>query len=418
MLNEKNRLSRYGSIAGLSLVLGGALLTQSVGPGVAVAHADTVATSSPLISSLASVPTTTAATITWTTDQPANSQVTYGTTTSYGASTTLDSNLVTLHSETLLGLVPSTAYHYMVTSAGASSTAATSSDQTFTTTALPVVAPVISAITSVPTTTSATITWTTDQPASSQVNYGTTTSYGASTTVDTSLVTAHSQTLLGLMPDTVYHFALTSVDVSGTATSSDLSFTTTDLPVVGTTTATTTPSGYPTFSDIQVLQDQITQLQNQINALNQRLQSFFGDNTQGSQGGWHCPGHNNGSHGGSTGTTTPGTGDNGGSNGINGGGTTGGSTGTTTLAAPQASIDPVSPVRAGTSVDFGGRNFGSEEAVTVTAHGALVTTAHADGGGNFSTGSLPVSNTVGAVTYTFTGQTSGIVRTVVLTITA
>ncbi|MBI2151009.1 MAG: hypothetical protein HYU27_10470, partial [Acidobacteria bacterium] len=44
----------------------------------------------------------------------------------------------------------------------------------------------------------ATITWTTDEPSDSQVEYGTTTAYGNSTPLDPSLVTSHTQTLSAL----------------------------------------------------------------------------------------------------------------------------------------------------------------------------------------------------------------------------
>ena len=40
----------------------------------------------------------------------------------------------------------------------------------------------------------ATITWTTNEGSDSQIEYGTTSSYGASTVLSTSLVTSHSQT--------------------------------------------------------------------------------------------------------------------------------------------------------------------------------------------------------------------------------
>ena len=48
------------------------------------------------------------------------------------------------------------------------------------------------------TTSGATVTWTTDEPASLQVEYGTTTAYGSATTLDTTLATSHSQPLTGL----------------------------------------------------------------------------------------------------------------------------------------------------------------------------------------------------------------------------
>lgn len=73
------------------------------------------------------------ATITWTTNEAADSQVNYGATSSYGSHSTLDSTLVTSHSVTLSGLTASTTYHYQVVSKDASSNSASSSDATFTT---------------------------------------------------------------------------------------------------------------------------------------------------------------------------------------------------------------------------------------------------------------------------------------------
>jgi chitodextrinase len=62
---------------------------------------------------------------------------------------------------------------------------------------------------------SATITWTTSEPATSQVEYGPTISYGGLTEVDTTLVTAHSATLTGLNPQTTYNYRVRSVDAAG-----------------------------------------------------------------------------------------------------------------------------------------------------------------------------------------------------------
>ncbi len=74
--------------------------------------------------------------------------------------------------------------------------------------------------------TSATIIWTTDQAATSQVEYGTTTDYGSTTTLDTALLTSHYVTLSGLTPDTLYHYRVISSNVAGSAESSDYTFTT------------------------------------------------------------------------------------------------------------------------------------------------------------------------------------------------
>jgi hypothetical protein len=75
--------------------------------------------------------------------------------------------------------------------------------------------------------TAATIAWTTNEPASSQVEYGPTTAYGSSTVLDASLVTSHSQALAGLTPDTLYHYRLKSRDAAGNlAVSADYTFAT------------------------------------------------------------------------------------------------------------------------------------------------------------------------------------------------
>jgi hypothetical protein len=75
--------------------------------------------------------------------------------------------------------------------------------------------------------TSATVTWTTDVPSSSQVLYGTTTNYGSQTTLDSTPVTSHTQTLTGLAPGTPYHYEVVSTgSTSNTAASGDNTFTT------------------------------------------------------------------------------------------------------------------------------------------------------------------------------------------------
>jgi hypothetical protein len=334
------------------------------------------------------------ATIGWTTNNPASSQVLYGTTAAYGSSTTLDAALVTSHSQSLTGLSPSTTYHYKVQSKDASNTTVSSADATFITTAAPVCpcsifsatsAPVnpsandsaavevgvkfrsdasgyitglrfykgssntgthvgslwsstgtllgsatfagetasgwqqvtfpggiqvtantvyvasyhtntgfyaadanglstgvdngpmhaladgvsggngvymynatsvfpnqsfsgsnywvdvvfsptpptlppltVTTVAASPGSTGATVTWTTNNPSSSQVLYGTTTAYGSSTTLDATQVTSHSQGLTGLTASTLYHYKVQSKDASNTTVSSaDATFTTT-----------------------------------------------------------------------------------------------------------------------------------------------------------------------------------------------
>ncbi len=74
---------------------------------------------------------------------------------------------------------------------------------------------------------SATITWTTNEIATSYVEYGTTTSYGSNTTLNTTKVTSHSQTITGLTSGATYHYRVSSSDSAGNSkTSADYDFTT------------------------------------------------------------------------------------------------------------------------------------------------------------------------------------------------
>lgn len=88
--------------------------------------------------------------------------------------------------------------------------------------------PSISAVTtSAVTASGATITWTTNEPADSRVEYGVTTTYGSTTGTNTTLTTSHSRTLSGLSAGTTYHYRARSVDAAGNASvGGDHTFTT------------------------------------------------------------------------------------------------------------------------------------------------------------------------------------------------
>jgi len=75
--------------------------------------------------------------------------------------------------------------------------------------------PLISAINSTPAPNTATIGWSTNEASDSQIDYGLTAGYGASTTLNSSLVTAHSQALLGLTSNVLYHYRVKSKDAAG-----------------------------------------------------------------------------------------------------------------------------------------------------------------------------------------------------------
>jgi len=172
--------------------------------------------------------TMTGAVITWQTDEPATSQVMICDPGGGCTWTELDENLVTNHSVSLIDLKPNTAYHFTATSTDAKENQAiaegdlTTSAQT-TATPLTISGVKVSNITD----SNTTITWQTDKPATSQVEYGTTNAYGSTTTLDQNLTASHSAILAGLKPNTTYHFKVKSKDASGNeATFQDQTFTT------------------------------------------------------------------------------------------------------------------------------------------------------------------------------------------------
>jgi hypothetical protein len=79
--------------------------------------------------------------------------------------------------------------------------------------------PVISGITTSSTATSITINWNTNVAADSRVNYGTTTSTLDLNVSSPTLVTAHSFTITGLSPGTIYYYRVTSTEFAGSTTS-------------------------------------------------------------------------------------------------------------------------------------------------------------------------------------------------------
>lgn len=186
----------------------------------------TISALPPVISGIAaSGITATEATISWMTDVPSDSQVDYGTSTGYGTSTTLNPALVTAHSQTLNDLAPNNLYHCRVVSRDASGNLTTSGDLAFNTppALLSISAAAVSSVTS----TSAVISWTTGTDSDSQLDYGTSMSYGDSTQLNPSPVTRHRVALDGLDPGTVYHCRAKSRDSAGNiAVSPDLTFTT------------------------------------------------------------------------------------------------------------------------------------------------------------------------------------------------
>ena len=352
MKYEKTLLEKIGYVL-LATALLVALTTTS-----GITKADTTATSTatttdssitssstePMISGVMASSTSdgTGATVTWNTDENSTSQVMYGTTTPYTLSSTLDGTQLMSHSVSLIGLTPSTTYHFQIISTDAASSTASSSDQTFMTNALSTgtttatstatttgastgstTEPMISGI-GMTGTASVTITWNTDENSTSQVLYGITVPYTASSTLDSTLVMNHSVLISGLSLGSTYHFQIVSKDGNGNVMSSG---------------------------------DQV----------------FI------------------------TGTSVAGT-------------STTGVTGPISLAPSSETIT------GGQSIDFNGRNFPPEQDVNVYRNGTWIEKVHADGGGNFTTGSVTMPNVPGTYTFTFVSTSPGVQMSSTITV--
>jgi hypothetical protein len=145
------------------------------------------------------------------------------------ASVTIDQGIGKVAATGLVELTPAKTIAYILTATNAGGTVSKSaviyvnlpllSDDT----APPVIKDVS---TSSETETGAVITWATNEPGSSQVEYGETTEYGLTATSD-ELAVAHSITLSGLEPNATYHYRVKSKDKAGNeASSADYSFAT------------------------------------------------------------------------------------------------------------------------------------------------------------------------------------------------
>jgi len=164
--------------------------------------------------------TETTAVLEWVTDEPATSQVSICTAAgNYCTWTELEETLVTNHSVTINDLEPGTTYHYTAISKDASGNEAISEGDLTTSVQTDTTPPTISEVNVSninESSASATIEWKTGEPATSQVEYGTTNVYGSTTPLDDELTTSHSVPLTGLEPDaTSYRFRIKSKDASG-----------------------------------------------------------------------------------------------------------------------------------------------------------------------------------------------------------
>src|SRR5205814_9698042 len=87
------------------------------------------------------------------------------------------------------------------------------------------------------------VVWTTNVPANSSIDYGTTTAYGNSTPVDPTMVTSHQVTISGLAAGTTYYFQVNLTDSKGNHGHGGNKFNTPGSSLSGTITPTTGGKG-------------------------------------------------------------------------------------------------------------------------------------------------------------------------------
>ena len=183
--------------------------------------------------SVSLTPAATSAAVMWTTDVASTTQVFYGSTSSYGSSTTLDSTNVTSHSASITGLTcGGTTYHYKVTSTENGITSS-SPDATFVTTICLSTPTVTTSVATSLTQTSATLNGTITSDAGLTItargfHYGTTSSYGSTTVESGSFSTGtFSAAISSLTCNTTYHYQAYATNSSDTGVSTpDTTFTT------------------------------------------------------------------------------------------------------------------------------------------------------------------------------------------------
>ncbi|MBT4138223.1 MAG: hypothetical protein HOE48_09920, partial [Candidatus Latescibacteria bacterium] len=190
--------------------------------------------------------TSSSLTVEWATDESANSNVNFGTSSDNLAEQEISGTNVTTHRVVLTKLTAGTTYAYEVASTDASGNGETRSKAAFGTTpsAEDLTAPVISTAPSIiyKNDRSATIQWITNEAANAEIAFGTSTDSLINVRSLPDFETEHTVTLTNLDANTTYHFKASSTDQSnnGPVSSATLSLTTESAP----------DTQNPTISDI------------------------------------------------------------------------------------------------------------------------------------------------------------------------
>ena len=168
--------------------------------------------------------TTSSARITWTTSEPSITSLYFGLNDGYGSGHRGNSTLVTSHSVTLSNLAEGATYHFQLEASDSRGNRTASGDNTFDTSTLAQLLEslMISDVeATLITDSTAVITWLTNVPLNSRVDYGLTSAYGNTATNDLNTM-SHSVSLSGLLSNTPYHYRVTSGYGTSTVSSEDL----------------------------------------------------------------------------------------------------------------------------------------------------------------------------------------------------
>ncbi len=201
----------------------------------------------------------TVAVIAWNTDVVSTTEIEYGVASVYESTIPINYTPQTSHTVTLENLLPSTTYKYIVKSTDSNGERTVSSENSFstlagnttttTTTTTPTLeppkAPIISNVQVSPQDTFAIITWDTDKPSDSYIEFGTTNTYGSKSFHDYSSVLTHSVKIENLTPETEYHYIIKITGLNGLPTvSTDKTFTTTKKITQSLPSINPTPQNY------------------------------------------------------------------------------------------------------------------------------------------------------------------------------
>jgi len=240
----KNAVGKPEATTSHSIILSGLIpgtqyyfLTESIdAAGTAVQNASSSATFTtnpgPVISGVASSTAITSATISWNTNIPTDATVVYATSSDFSNQQMVygTDKSTTTHSVTINVLTQGSTYYYYVESVDAENN--TTSDKNIVNgsvayytfqTAVDSYAPVLSSVvTSTVGAFGATVTWTTNKPSVSYIEYGTTTALGNFTASTTIPSKQQVVAISNLASSTTYYFRVISTDEVGNTASSSL----------------------------------------------------------------------------------------------------------------------------------------------------------------------------------------------------